>query len=82
MSVGQNITFLANGYDLAPYLQYFTSEGEAESIDATVLANNYRSKEPGFHSATISGEGKFDTDSVNADTMYDTVVSWDDSLIC
>jgi hypothetical protein len=72
MAVGQNITFLVNGYDLAPYLQYFTTEGTAESIDATVLANNYRSKEAGFHSATIEGEGKFATDAVDADTMYDT----------
>lgn len=72
MAVAQNITFLANGYDLAPYLQYFTSEGAADRIDATVLANNYRSKEAGFHSANIAAEGKFDTDAVNADTLYDT----------
>lgn len=73
MATGKNIGFFVNGFDIAPYLQEFNPEAEAESIDASVLAYSYRSKEGGFVTGRITASGVYDSDSVNLDTMYDVM---------
>lgn len=71
MAVAKQTSFLANGYELACFLTGVTPEAEAESLDATVLCNNYKSFVPGFKSGMLSAEGLFSADSVNTDDIHD-----------
>lgn len=71
MSIAKQTSFLANGYELACFLTGVTPEAEAESLDATVLCNNYKSFVPGFKTGRLSAEGLFSSDTVNADEIHD-----------
>lgn len=73
MSVAQLTTFLMNGYELACYLKSFTPEAMTDALDATVLCNNYKSFQAGFKDGSLSAEGIFSADSVNADDIYDVL---------
>lgn len=71
MAIGSSVSFLCNGVQLACFLKSFTPEAEQEALDATVLCNNYRSYEPSFKTGTLSAEGLFSADTVNADEIHD-----------
>lgn len=73
MSIAKQTSFLANGYELACWLKTITPDAEAESLDATVLCNNYKSFEPGFKSGTLQADGLFSSDSVNSDDIHDVL---------
>lgn len=71
MALAKNITFLANGYSLAEALKSFSPSADSDEIDATVLANDFRTYEQGFKSGSLSASGVFDSDTVEADKIHD-----------
>jgi hypothetical protein len=70
MAVASSITFLCNGVSLADALQSIGVQADQEELDATVLANTYRSYEAGFKSGTVTTSGLFDHDGTNADEIH------------
>jgi hypothetical protein len=75
MALAQNITFLANGYSLADALTSISPMAEVNEVDATVLANNYRTYALGFKSGSIAVTGIFDSDGTNLDEIHDVFSS-------
>jgi hypothetical protein len=71
MAIAKNITFLANGHNLATALKSFSPEATVEEIDATVLGNSSRSWVTGFKSGTLSAEGIWNADGADADEIHD-----------
>lgn len=71
--IARNITFYANGYSLAEALPSFSVQAEIEELDATVLANNFRSYEPGFKSGSLDASGIFDFDSATLDKIHNVL---------
>ena len=75
MAVARLITFLVNGYSLADSLNNISVKAEQEELDASVLANSYRSYETGFKTGEIDASGFFDCDTTNADEIHDVFAS-------
>lgn len=73
MAIAQNISFFANGYNLAPALKSYSVSLGLEEVDASVLAVNYRSYEAGFASGTLSASGIFDSDGTDLDEIHDVL---------
>lgn len=71
MAIAQSISVFCNGVNLATWLKSINPSAEIEELDATVLANNYRSYEPGFKMGVLSAEGLFSSDGVNTDEIHD-----------
>lgn len=62
-SVAQNITVLADGYDLSPFLKSININAEQDVLDATALnASGYRQFAAGLAAFKINGEGFFGYD--------------------
>jgi hypothetical protein len=75
MAVAKSITFLVNGYSLADALNSISVQANQEELDASVLANTYRSYEAGFKTGEINASGFFDSDGTNADEVHDVFSS-------
>ena len=73
MAVARSITFLCNGVSLADALQSIGVQADQEEIDATVLANTYRSFEGGFKNGQIDAQGIFDHDGTDADEIHNVL---------
>lgn len=71
MSIGKNISFYCNGVNLAGALQSFEPTTEIEELDASVLATDYRSYEPGFKGGALSGSGVFQYDPILQNKLHD-----------
>jgi len=71
MAVAKQTSFLCNGYELAGFLKSHVPEAETEALDATVLANTYKSFEPGFKTGKLIAEGLFSADTVTDDDIDD-----------
>jgi hypothetical protein len=71
MAIAQNISIFCNGVNLGSWLKSLDPNAEVEELDATVLANNYRSYEAGFKTGMISAEGLFSSDTATADEIHD-----------
>ena len=71
MAVAKSVTFLVNGYSLADAVSQISVQADQEELDATVLANTYRSYEAGFKSGTISASGFYDSDGTDLDEIHD-----------
>lgn len=71
MSLAQNLSFLVNGYEIADALKGFTIECDSEEIDASVIANDFRSYEQGFKSGSVNATGIFDHDATLLDKIHD-----------
>src|SRR5690348_2737504 len=70
MPLAQNITFLVDGYSIADALTTFSPEGTMDELDATVLANDFRSYESGFKEGRLTTEGLYQFDSVTLDKIH------------
>lgn len=71
MALAKNISFFANGYSLADALKSFSIEADSDEVDATVLANDFRSYEQGFKSGTLNASGIFDHDEDLLNKIHD-----------
>jgi len=70
MAVAKQTSFLCNGYELAGFLKSFTPEAETESLDATVLSDQYKAFQPGFKTGKLTAEGLFSYDNTNLDDIH------------
>ena len=70
MAVAKSITFLVNGYSLADAVRSLSFSAEQEELDASVLANTYRTYEAGFKSGTVNASGNWNFDGVTLDKIH------------
>lgn len=71
MSIAGNISFLVNGYELADALKSYKISLKLDELDASVLANNFRSYEAGYATGTLDTSGIWDADTTNEDKIHD-----------
>ncbi len=72
MSIGKNISFFANGVNLAGALKSFEPTADVEILDSTVLNSTgaFRTYVQGFKNGSLSAEGVWSYDSTNEDEIH------------
>lgn len=72
MATAKQVSVYVNGVDLgASAFTQFTEGGTREALDATKVGSGSREYELGLRDGTISAEGIFSADAVNADDIHD-----------